>query len=86
MLEGEEELFVDFIGRSSGRRSDGCSRAMRSGSDVDLSSSKSEFLCKRNRKEGREWMLRWIMRHSTPLIRHMREGRLYRGGEMVDGE
>jgi hypothetical protein len=54
MLEGEEELFVDFIGRSSGRRSDGCSRAVRSGSDVDLSSSKSEFLRKRNRKEGRE--------------------------------
>jgi hypothetical protein len=50
---GEEEGFSgDLTGRSSERRSDGCSRAARSGSASDLSSDESEFLHKRKPKEG----------------------------------
>jgi hypothetical protein len=68
MLGEEERLYGDLIGRSSGRRSDGCGRAARSGSGGGLNSSESEFLRKRNPKEDGEWMCRWIMRFPTPFI------------------
>jgi hypothetical protein len=86
MLGEEEGLFGDLTGRSSGRRSDGCDRAMMSGSGDDLSSGESELLHKRNQKEGGEWMWWWIMRLPTPFIGRRREGRWYRGGETVDSE
>jgi hypothetical protein len=35
-------------------RGDGCDRAVQSGSDGNISSGKSEFLRKRNSKEGEE--------------------------------
>jgi hypothetical protein len=54
MLGEEEGLSGDLVGHSSGRWSDGCGLAVRSGSSDDLISSKSEFLRKRNPKEGRE--------------------------------
>jgi hypothetical protein len=47
MLE-EEGLFEDLTGHSSGRWSDRCSQAARSGGN--FSSGESEFLCKRNPK------------------------------------
>jgi hypothetical protein len=53
MLGEEDGLSEDLTGRSSGWRSDECGRATRSGDGGDLSSSESEFLCKRNSKEGR---------------------------------
>jgi hypothetical protein len=54
---GEENGFSgDLTGRSSRQQSDGCARAVRSGSGGNLSSDESEFLRKRNLKEGREWM------------------------------
>jgi hypothetical protein len=62
-------------------RSDGCGWVARSGSGGDLSSSKSEFLCKRNPKDGREWM-----RLPTPFIGQRMEERWYRGGKTVDCE
>jgi hypothetical protein len=55
MLGKEEGLSEDFIGRSSGRQSDGCGRVMRSGGYGDLSSGESEFLHKRNSKKNGEW-------------------------------
>jgi hypothetical protein len=42
---------------SSGRWSDGCGQAARSGSGGDLSSGESKFLRKRNEKKGGVWML-----------------------------
>jgi hypothetical protein len=54
MLGEEEGLSGDLTGRSSGWWSDGCSRAVRSGDGSNLSFSESEFLCKRNLKEGGE--------------------------------
>jgi hypothetical protein len=74
MLEEEEGLSEDLTGHSSGRWSDGCGRAVRSGSDNDLSSDESEFLHKRNSKEDREWMRQRVMKLSTPFIGR-REGR-----------
>jgi hypothetical protein len=62
MLGKEEGLFRNLVGCSSGRRSDECGQAARSGSSDDLSSGESEFLCKRNPKEDRELMWRRIMR------------------------
>jgi hypothetical protein len=50
MFGEEKVLFGDLTDRSSGRRSDICGRAVRSGSGGDLSSGESEFLCKRNLK------------------------------------
>jgi hypothetical protein len=52
----------------------------------DLSSSESEFFCKRTPKEGREWMLSWIVRFPTAFIHRMREGRRRHGGETIDSE
>jgi hypothetical protein len=50
MLE-EEGLFEDLTGHSSGRWSDRCSQAARSGGGGgNFSSGESEFLCKRNPK------------------------------------
>jgi hypothetical protein len=86
MLGKEEGLYEDLTGHSSGRRSNGCGRAVRSGGGNDLSSSKNEFLFKRTPKEGGEWMWWWIMRLPTPFIWQRREGRRYRGGETIDGE
>jgi hypothetical protein len=74
MLGEEEGLSGDLTGRSSGWWSDGCSRAVRSGDGSNLSFSESEFLCKRNLKEGGEWMRWQIMRLSVPLIGQGREG------------
>jgi hypothetical protein len=53
MLGEEEGLSAsgDLIGRSSGRWSDGCSRAVRNGYSGNLRSDDREFLCKRNSKE-----------------------------------
>jgi hypothetical protein len=48
ILGEEEGLSRDLTGHSSGRQSDGCGRAARSGSGDDLSSGESEFLCNRN--------------------------------------
>jgi hypothetical protein len=42
MLGEEEGLYGDLIGRSSGRRSDGCGRAARSGSGGGLNSCARE--------------------------------------------
>jgi hypothetical protein len=56
MLGEEEGLSEDLTGRSSGQRSDGCGRTVRSGGGDDLSSDESEFLHKRNSRKGREWM------------------------------
>jgi hypothetical protein len=50
MLGEEEGLSRDLINCSSGRRSNRCDWAARSGGDDDLSSDKSEFLCMRNPK------------------------------------
>jgi hypothetical protein len=86
MLREEERLSEDLISRSLGRRSDGCGRAVRSGSSGDLSSGESEFLCKRNSKEDGEWMWRWIMMLPTPFTGRRREGRQYCGGKIVNGE
>jgi hypothetical protein len=52
MLGEEEGLSRDLTGRSSGRRSDGCGWEARSGGGSNLSSGESEFLHKRNPKEG----------------------------------
>jgi hypothetical protein len=52
MLGEEDGLSGDLTDRSSGRRSDECGQAARSGGGGDLSSGESEFLCKRNSKEG----------------------------------
>jgi hypothetical protein len=49
MLGEKEGLFEDLTGRSS-KWSDKCSRAARSGGRDDLSSSESEFSCKKNLK------------------------------------
>jgi hypothetical protein len=68
MLGEEEGLSGDLTGCSSGWRSDGCGRAVRSGGSGDLSSGESEFWRKRNPKEGREWMRRRIVRLPTPFI------------------
>jgi hypothetical protein len=54
----EEGISRDLTGRSLGRQIDGCGRTARSGSGDNLSSDKSEFLRKRNPKEGEEWMQR----------------------------
>jgi hypothetical protein len=86
MLGEEERLSGDLTSCSSGRRSDGCGRAARSGGSGDLSSDESEFLCKRNLKEGGEWMRRQIVRLTTPFIGRRREGRWCHGGEMASGE
>jgi hypothetical protein len=52
---GEEEgLSRDLTGGSSGWQSDGCNRAVRSGSSDNLSSGKCELLRMRNQKEGGE--------------------------------
>jgi hypothetical protein len=85
MIGEKEGLSRDLTGRSSGRQSDGCDRAV-SGSSNSLSSNESKFLCKRNPKECGEWMWRWIMRLPIPFIGRRREGRWYHGGESVDGE
>jgi hypothetical protein len=74
MLGEEEGPSGDLTGRSSGRQSDGCDRTMRSGGDGDLSLDKSEFLRKRNTKEGGEWMCQCIMRLPTPFIGWRRVG------------
>jgi hypothetical protein len=59
---GEEEVFSeDLTGHSSRLRSDSCGWAARSGSGSDLSSDESEFLRKRNPKEGGKWMLQWFI-------------------------
>jgi hypothetical protein len=50
MLREEKWLSGDLTGRSSGRRSDGCGQAVRSGGGGDFSSGESEFLSKRNPK------------------------------------
>jgi hypothetical protein len=86
MLGEEEGLFRDLTGHSLGLWSDGCDLAVRSGSSDDLSSGESEFLSKRNPKEDREWMRRWIMRLPKPFIGWRREGRRYRGEETIDDE
>jgi hypothetical protein len=85
-LREEEGLSGDLTGRSSRRQGNGCSRAARSGSNNDLSSSESKFLRKRNPKEGGESMRQWIMRLPTHFIGRRREGRWYRGWEMVDSK
>jgi hypothetical protein len=54
MLGEEEGLSGHLIGHSSGWWSDRCGQAARSGSGGDLSSSKSEFLHKRNSNEDGE--------------------------------
>jgi hypothetical protein len=54
MLKKEEGLSEDHTGRSSGKRSDGCSQTMRSGSGKDWSSGENELLHKRYSKEGGE--------------------------------
>jgi hypothetical protein len=58
MLDEEEGLFGDLTSCSSGRRSDGCSGAARSGGGGDLSSGEREreFLRKRNPKKGGKWI------------------------------
>jgi hypothetical protein len=56
MLDKEEGLSGDLTGCSSGRRSDGCSGAARSGGGGDLSSGEREFLRKRNPKKGEKWI------------------------------
>jgi hypothetical protein len=66
MLGEEEGFFGDLIGRTSRRHSDGCGRTTRSGGGGNMSSGESEFLRKRNLKEGRELMWRRIVRLSTP--------------------
>jgi hypothetical protein len=86
MLGEEEGLSGNLTSRSSGRQSDGCDRAARSGNDNDLSSGENEFWHKRNPKEGGEWMRQRIMRLLTPFIWQRREGKQYCGGETVDGE
>jgi hypothetical protein len=50
MLGKEDGFSEDLTGYSSGRWSDRCSRAVRSGGGRDLSSGESDFLCKRNPK------------------------------------
>jgi hypothetical protein len=45
MLDKEEGLSGDLTGCSSGRRSDGCSGAARSGGGDDLSSGERESSC-----------------------------------------
>jgi hypothetical protein len=62
MLGEEEGLSGDLTGCSPGRQSNGCCQATRSGSSSDLSSTESDFMRKRNPKEGGEWMRRRIMR------------------------
>jgi hypothetical protein len=64
MLKKEEGLSGDHTGRSSGKRSDGCSQTMRSGSGKDWSSGENELLHKRYSKEGGEY----IMKLPTPFI------------------
>jgi hypothetical protein len=86
MLGEEEGLFENLTGRSSGRQSDECGRAVRCGSGVDLSSDESGFLRKRNQKEVREWMRCRIMRLPTPFTGRRREGRRCRGVETIDDE
>jgi hypothetical protein len=86
MLGEEGGPSGDLNGRSSGWWSDGCGRTVRSGSGNDFSSRENEFLHKRNPKKGGEWMWRRIMRLPTSFIWQRREGRWYRGGEMVNGE
>jgi hypothetical protein len=54
MLGAEEGLSGDLTGHSSRRQSDRCGRATRSGSDDNLSFNESEFLRKRNPKDGGE--------------------------------
>jgi hypothetical protein len=86
MLGEEEGLSGDLTGPSSGQQSDRCGRTVRSGSGRmvksgsgnNLSSYENELLHKRNPKEGREWMQRWIMWLPTPFIWQRREGRRYR--------
>jgi hypothetical protein len=67
MIGEEDGLFGDLTSCSSGRQSDDCGWAVRSGSDGDLSSCENESLRKRNSNEGREWMWRRIMRLRTPF-------------------
>jgi hypothetical protein len=50
MLGEEDGLSRDLTDCNSGRRSDGCGRAMRSGGDNGLSFGEIEFLHKRNPK------------------------------------
>jgi hypothetical protein len=86
MLGEEEGLSENLTNYSSGRRSDECARVVRSGGGSNLSSGESEFLRKRNSKEGGEWMEWQIMRLPVTFIGRRREGRRYRGGEMVHDE
>jgi hypothetical protein len=86
MLGEKDRLSRNLTSRSSGRRSDECGRLVRSGGNNDLSPGESEFLRKRNLKEGGESMWRWIMRLWTSFIGHGREERWYRGRETVVGE
>jgi hypothetical protein len=52
MLGEEEGLSRDLNGRSSGRWSNECSRAVRRGGSDDLSSDESEFLRKETERKG----------------------------------
>jgi hypothetical protein len=56
MLGEEEGLFGHLTGHRSEQRSDRCGQVARSGGSGNLSFDESEFLRKRNPKEGREWM------------------------------
>jgi hypothetical protein len=65
MLGEEEGLSSDLTGHSSGRRSYRCG----CGDGGDMSSGESEFLHKRNLKEGKEWIQRRIVRLPVTFIR-----------------
>jgi hypothetical protein len=71
----EEWLSENLTNYSSGRRSDECGRVARSGGGSNLSSGESEFLRKRNSKEGGEWMQWQIMSFPVTFIGRRREGR-----------
>jgi hypothetical protein len=75
MLGEEEGLSENLTNYSSGRRSDECGRVARSGGGSNLSSGESEFLRKRNSKEGGEWMQWQIMSFPVTFIGRRREGR-----------
>jgi hypothetical protein len=78
MLGEEEGLFGDLTDCSLGQRSDGCNRAARSDCSGDLSSGESEFLHKINTQEDGRLLV--------PFVARRREGRWYRGGEIIDSE
>jgi hypothetical protein len=68
MLGEEEGLFGHLTGHRSEQRSDRCGQVARSGGSGNLSFDESEFLRKRNPKEGREWMMWLIVRLPVPFI------------------